>query len=188
MWDGWHCKMTPLVLSLKGRQKSLMLSAACCLQVIALSTLGFMSPWAGGRTDVTVTMDIDTGRGPKRGILQLMMEENPPHTVGLKINSKEQTAASFNWLKIWLHSKPVSPMHITFQIFVAFLPLALSPPVLHLSHLLQQTHQLRGCSFFWGQRMVTRNTSPMPCSPSWMKSASGRVRTQNGKRQPGTLL
>ncbi|TKS66194.1 Sodium-driven chloride bicarbonate exchanger [Collichthys lucidus] len=56
-------------------------NVALIRSVIALSTLGFMSPWAGGRTDVTVTMDIDTGRGPKRGILQLMMDENHPHTV-----------------------------------------------------------------------------------------------------------
>lgn len=63
-----------------------MLSAAYCLQVTALSTLGFTSPWAGGRTDVTVTMDTDTGRGPRRGTLQLMMEENPPYTVCLKID------------------------------------------------------------------------------------------------------
>lgn len=62
-----------------------MLCAACCLQVTAPSTLGFTSPWAGGHTDVTVTMDTDTGRGPRNGTLQLMMEENPRHTVGLKI-------------------------------------------------------------------------------------------------------
>lgn len=60
-----------------------MLSAAC-LQVTALSTLGFTSLWAGGHTDVTVTMDTDTGRGPRNGTLQLMMEENPRHTVGLR--------------------------------------------------------------------------------------------------------
>lgn len=57
---------------------------ACCLQVTALSTLGFMSPWAGDRTDATVTMGTDTERGPRRGTLQLMMEENPPHTVSPK--------------------------------------------------------------------------------------------------------
>ncbi len=86
-------------------------------------------------------------------------------------------------------------MHIMFYFyvsngacFVPFLLLSLSPLVFRLSHLLQQIHQLRGCSFCWEQRMATRNTSPTPCSPSWMKSASGRVRTPNGKRQPGTPL
>lgn len=55
----------------------------CFLQVTALSTLGFMYPWVEGHTVVTVTMDIDTGRGPRRGTLQLMMDENPLHTVGV---------------------------------------------------------------------------------------------------------
>ncbi len=67
-----------------------MLCAACCLQVTALSTLGFTFPWAGGRTDVTVTTDTDTGRGPRRGTLPLMTEENPPHTVGLQNRLKLQ--------------------------------------------------------------------------------------------------
>lgn len=66
----------------KGETGNLIVPFACCLQVTALSTLGFMSPWAGGHTDATVTTDTDTGRGPRRGTLQLMMEENPPHTVG----------------------------------------------------------------------------------------------------------
>lgn len=86
----------------------------------------------------------------------------------------------------------LSQMNITFffpnECFLSFLLLYRSPPVLHLSPLLQQTHQLRGCSFSWGQRMGMRNTSPTPYSPSWMKSVSGRVRTPNGKRQPGTPL
>lgn len=58
-------------------------------------------------------------------------------------------------------------------------------PVLPVSHWLQQTHQLRGCSFSWGQRTAMRNTSRTLCSPSWTKSVSGRARTPNGKRQPG---
>lgn len=79
----------------------------------------------------------------------------------------------------------LNPAH---WLFCSFLHCVESTFVPHLSHLRQQTPQLRGCSFCWGQRMATKNTSPMPCSPSWTKSASGRVRTQNGKRQPGTLL
>ncbi|KAM7365475.1 hypothetical protein PAMP_016396 [Pampus punctatissimus] len=55
--------------------------APLCVHVTALSTSGFMFPWAGDRTDVTVTMDTDTGRGPRRGTLPLTMDENPPHTV-----------------------------------------------------------------------------------------------------------
>lgn len=72
--------------------------------------------------------------------------------------------------------------------FVLLNVLFLSLLVLRLSHMLQQTHQLRGCSFCWGQRTATRSTSPTPCSPSWTKSASGRARMPNGKRQPGTTL
>lgn len=68
---------------LKDRLKSLRLSPLCCFQVTALSTSGFMYPWAGGRTDVTVTMDTDTGRGPRRGTLRLTMDENRPRTVGV---------------------------------------------------------------------------------------------------------
>lgn len=79
-------------------------------------------------------------------------------------------------------------LNLVHWLFCSFLHCVKSTFVPHLSHLRQQTPQLRGCSFCWGQRMAMRNTSPMPCSPSWTKSASGRVRTQNGKRQPGTLL
>lgn len=58
----------------------------------------------------------------------------------------------------------------------------------YLNYFLQQTHQLRECSFSWGQRMAMRSTSPMLCLLSWMKSVSEKVRMQNGKRQPGMLL
>lgn len=68
-------------VQLKERLENLLLPFACCLQVTAPSTLGFTSPWAGGHTDATVTTGTDTERGPRRGTLQLMMEENPPHTV-----------------------------------------------------------------------------------------------------------
>lgn len=73
-------------LKLKEKQENLIEPFAWCLQVTALSTLGFMSLWAGGHTDVTVTTDTDTGRGPRRGTPQLKMEENPPHTVRSKTN------------------------------------------------------------------------------------------------------
>lgn len=46
-----------------------------------------MCPWAGGHTDATVTTDTDTGRGLRRGTLQLMMEENPLCIVGHKTES-----------------------------------------------------------------------------------------------------
>lgn len=80
-----------------------MLSAAVCLQVTALSTSGFTSPWAGGRTGATATTDTNTGRGPRRGT-RLMMERNPPRTVCLP-NALRQTPSS-------VHPEPVWPAHI----------------------------------------------------------------------------
>lgn len=145
------------------------------LQVTALSTSGFMFPWGGGRTDVTVTTDTDTGRGLRRGTLQLMMEENHPHTVGLH--------------NVLTYGRFMEDLFLYFKSFFLHSSfLYLHSSYAFPSHLLQQTHPLRGCSFCWGQRMATRNTSPTPCSQSWTKSASGRVRTPNGKRQPGTPL
>lgn len=56
----------------------------CCSQVTAPSTSGFMCPWAGGRIDAIVTMDTDTGRGPRKGTPRPTMDENPLRTVSVQ--------------------------------------------------------------------------------------------------------
>lgn len=80
--------------SLIERLGNVIVSSACCLQATAPSTLGFMSPWAGGHTDATVTMATGTERGPRRGTPQLTMEENPPPTVSPSRTSSATMALS----------------------------------------------------------------------------------------------
>ena len=76
----------------------------CCLQVTALSTSGSMCPWAGGRTDVTVTTDTNTGRGPRRGTPRPRTNENPPRTVGFRNAQKHAHVQRNIYTKLFYNS------------------------------------------------------------------------------------